>query len=118
MSRISLWLSERMRIDRQMFRADYWIRGECGELDVKDDLGWILPILGSISEKLSAIFYSRLIYGCNICGLTSEENLKKIEILQKRCIRIMTFSYSRSYTNPLFIKLKVLKVCEIIKLQQ
>ena len=30
----------------------------------------------------------------------------------------MTFSNSLSYTNPLFIKLKVLKVCEIIKLQQ
>ena len=27
------------------------------------------------------IFYSHLIYGCNIWGLTSEENLKKIEIL-------------------------------------
>ena len=65
-----------------------------------------------------AIFYSRLIYGCNIWGLTSEENLKKIEILQKRCIRIMTFYDPRSYTNPLFIKLKVLKVREIIKLQQ
>ena len=64
------------------------------------------------------IFYSHLINVCNIWGLTSEENLKKIEILQKRCIRIMTFSDSRSYTNPLFIKLKVLKVREIIKLQQ
>ena len=27
-----------------------------------------------------AIFYSHLIYGCNIWGLTSEENLKKIDI--------------------------------------
>ena len=61
-----------------------------------------------------AIFYFRLICGCNIWGLTSEENLKKI--LQKRYIRIMTFSDTRSYTNPLFIKLKVLKVREIIKL--
>ena len=65
-----------------------------------------------------AMFYSHLIYCCNIWGLTSEENLKKIEILQKRCIRIMTFSDSRSNTNPFFIKLKVLKVREIIKLQQ
>ena len=63
-------------------------------------------------------FYSHLIYGCNIWGLTSEENIKKLDILQKRCIRITTFSDFRSYTNPLFIKLKVLKVREIIKLQQ
>ena len=65
-----------------------------------------------------AMFYSHVIYGCNIWGLTSEENIKKIEILQKRCIRIMTFSDSRSITNPIFIKLKVLKVRENIKLQQ
>ena len=65
-----------------------------------------------------AMFYSHLFYGCNIRGLSSEENLRKIEILQKRCIRIMTFSDSRSNTNPFFIKLKVLKVREIIKLQQ
>ena len=31
-----------------------------------------------------AIFYSHLIYGCNVWGLTTEENLKKIEILQKK----------------------------------
>ena len=30
-----------------------------------------------------AIFYSHLIYGCNIRGLTTEENLNKIEVLQK-----------------------------------
>ena len=65
-----------------------------------------------------AILYSHLIYGCNIWGLTSEENLKKLEILEKECIRIMTFSDFRSRTNSLFIKLKVLKVREIIKLQQ
>ena len=54
------------------------------------------------------IFYSHLIYGCNIWGLTSEENLKKIEILQKKCIRIMSFSDFRSHT--IFMKLKILKV--------
>ena len=71
-----------------------------------------------VYRSIMPLFYSHLIYGCNIWGLTSEENLKKLEILQKRCIRIMTFSDSRSYTNPLFIKLKVLNVPEIIKLQQ
>ena len=65
-----------------------------------------------------AIFYSGLTYGCNVEGLTSEENLNKIEILQRKCIRIMTFSGFRSYTNHLFIKHNNLKVCEIIKLQQ
>ena len=65
-----------------------------------------------------AIFYSHLIYGCNIWGLTSEENLKKIETLQNKCLRILTFSDFRCHANPLYVNLNVLKVREIIKLQQ
>ena len=65
-----------------------------------------------------AIFYSHLIYGCNIWGLTTEGNLNKIEVLQKKCLRIMTFSAFNSHTNQLFIVLKLVKVCDIIKSQQ
>ena len=65
-----------------------------------------------------ALFYSHLVYGCNVWGLTSEENLRKLEILQRKCIRIMTFADHRSHTNDLFIELKILKVREIVKLQQ
>ncbi len=65
-----------------------------------------------------AIFYSHLIYGCNIWGLSSDENLKTIELLQKKCLRIITFSDFNTHTNPLFIDLKLLKVRDIIKSQQ
>ena len=65
-----------------------------------------------------AIFYSYLSYGCNIWGLTSEQNLKKVEVLQRKCIRIMTFSDFRSPTNHLFLKHKILKVRDVIKLHQ
>ena len=65
-----------------------------------------------------AIFYSHLTYGCNIWGLTSEENLMKVEVLQRKCIRIITFSDFRSPTNHLFIKHKILKVRDVIKLYQ
>ena len=65
-----------------------------------------------------AIFYSHLIYGCNIWGLTSEENLKKIEILQRKCLRILTFSGFQSHTNHLFYKHNILKVRDVITLQQ
>ena len=57
-------------------------------------------------------------YGSNIWGLTTEENLNKIEVIQKKCLRIMTFSDFNSHTNPLFIDLKLLKVRDIIKLNQ
>ena len=64
-----------------------------------------------------AIFYSHLIYGCNVWGLTTEEHFKKIEILQKKCVRIMSFSDFNSHTNQLFMDLKLLKVRNIIDLQ-
>ena len=65
-----------------------------------------------------AIFYSHLTYGCNVCGLTSNKNLNEIEILQRKCIRIITDSDFRSPTNHLFIRHKILKVCEILDLNQ
>ena len=65
-----------------------------------------------------AIFYSHLVYGCSVWGLTSEANLKKVEILQRKCLRIMTFSDFRSHTNHLFIKHKILKVRDVVKLHQ
>jgi len=65
-----------------------------------------------------AIFYSHLIYSCNIWGLTSNENIKKIEVLQKKCLRIMTFSDFNSHTTSLFFNLKLLKIRDIIKIQQ
>ena len=65
-----------------------------------------------------ALFYSHLFYGACIWGLTSEKNIKIIETLQNKCIRIITFSDFRSSANPLFISLGLLKVRDIIKYQQ
>ena len=65
-----------------------------------------------------AIFYLHLTYGCNVWGLTSNKNLNEIEILQRKCIRIITDSDFRSPKNHLFIKHKILKVREILDLNQ
>ena len=66
-----------------------------------------------------AIFYSNLIYGCNAWGLTSEDNIQSIEILQRKCIRILTFAPFNSHvSNQTFIDLKLLKVRDIIKFFQ
>ena len=65
-----------------------------------------------------AIFYSHLIYGCNVWGLTTDENLHKIEILQRKCVRILKFAPFNSHTNQLFIDLKFLKVKDIINTHQ
>ena len=66
-----------------------------------------------------SIFYSVLIYGCNAWGLTSEENIHSIEILQNKCIRILTFAPFNSHIpNQTYIDLNILKVRDIIKFYQ
>ena len=65
-----------------------------------------------------AIFYSHLIYGCNVWGLSTEGNINTIEVLQKKCVRILSFAPFKAHTNQLFIALGLLKVRDIIKCQQ
>ena len=65
-----------------------------------------------------ALFYSHLYYGACLWGLTSQKNLKIIETLQNKCIRTITFADYRSTANPIYNSLKLLKVSDIIKLQQ
>ena len=65
-----------------------------------------------------SLFYSHLIYGCNIWGLATNENIEKIEILQKKCVRILTFSPFNSHTSDIFKEMKILKVKDIIKMHQ
>ena len=57
-------------------------------------------------------------YGCNLWGLTSEENISKIEVLQRKCVRIMTFAPYNSHSNELFMELSLLKVRDLISLSQ
>ena len=64
-----------------------------------------------------AIFYAYLTYGCCNWRLTSEENLNKIEVLQKKCVRIITSSDFNSHTSPLFIELRLLKNYHFLRLQ-
>ena len=65
-----------------------------------------------------AIFYCYLIYGCNVWGFTSEENINAIQVLQNKCIRIMTFAPYNSNVDQSFLDLKLLKVREVIKSHQ
>ena len=64
-----------------------------------------------------ALFYSYLTYGCNIWGLTSEENISKL-VLQNKCVRIISFAPFNSSTNQIFIDLGLVKVRELISLNQ
>ena len=65
-----------------------------------------------------AIFYSHMIYGCSVWSLTTKKNLDIINVLQKKCLRIMNFAEFNSHTNPYFISNSLLKFEDIIETSQ
>ena len=65
-----------------------------------------------------SIFYSHLIYGSTVWGLTSETNIKKIEKLQEKCAKIITFSNFDSDPGPALNELCLTRVQDVIKIQQ
>jgi len=60
-------------------------------------------------------FYSHLNYGCQIWGQT-QSKINPTIILQKKAIRLMTFSHHQAHTNNLFTDLNLLKLNDIVKL--
>ena len=62
------------------------------------------------------IFSSILIYGSQIWGQHNAV-VKKLQVLQNKALRIMTFSHSRSSAIPLYKKCNILKLSDNISLQ-
>ena len=65
-----------------------------------------------------SIFYSHLIYGSNIWGLSTDSNIKKIEKLQEKCAKILTFSNFNCEPDPAITELGLTRVCDVITIQQ
>ena len=70
-----------------------------------------------LTETLISIYYSLfqsyVLYGSTIWCYTSQKNMK-IFILQKRCMRLITFSNFQEHTTPIK-NFKILKLQDIIK---
>ena len=65
-----------------------------------------------------AIFESHLRYGCQIWFLSSTQFIReKIEKLQKKALRIMSFSDFKEPSSPLFKEWKILKIKDIVEIQ-
>ena len=66
-----------------------------------------------------AIFSSHMTYGCQIWGHSPTNTfINKIQVLQNNALRIMAFESSfRDHVSHLFIKLKMLKVNDMITLK-
>ena len=80
----------------------------------------LLKLRHYVSKKtLTSVYYSLfqsyVVYGSTVWSFTSQENMKKIFILQKKCMRLLTFSDYHEHVSPIFKSLKVLKLQDIIK---
>jgi len=64
-----------------------------------------------------AIILPFLSYGCIVWGNTYVHNIKPLQIIQRKAIRLITFSNFDAHTSPLFAKLNLLKLQDYIKLQ-
>ena len=60
--------------------------------------------------------YSFLTYGLIVWGNTYQSILNPLLILQKRALRIITFSSFQEHSTPLFKYTKILKLCDLIHL--
>ena len=63
-----------------------------------------------------ALFQSHLNYGCLVWGQNTN-CLKRLATLQKKAIRLMTFSKFNSHTNQLFHDLHILKLNDLISIE-
>ena len=68
------------------------------------------PVLISLYYSL---FNSHLSYGIALWGVANYTLLQKVYLLQKRAIRAITRSEYLAHTDPLFTKLKILKMNDI-----
>ena len=68
---------------------------------------------GILNDRYYALIYSFLLYGIIAWGSTYESNLQPLFILQKKALRIMTFSNFDEHSSPLFTQLKIIKLFDI-----
>ena len=63
-----------------------------------------------------ALIFPFITYGIIIWGNTYKTNLNPLVTLQKKAVRIITFSHFQSHTSPIFKKLNLLKLKDIVEL--
>jgi len=70
-----------------------------------------------------SLVYSHLTYAIEIWGSADNIHLNRLVILQKRAVRLLSYSdkrredYSLTPSDPLFFKMELHKVCDIFKLR-
>lgn len=64
-----------------------------------------------------ALFFSHLNYACQVWGQTTNPNIQRVFILQKKCLRLMTFSDFNAPSSQLFSNLGLLKFSDLVKVR-
>ena len=82
-------------------------------LGVINKLKYVLP-RNVLLQLYNSLFLPHVNYGILIWG----HNYERIEKLQKRAVRFITQSKYLAHTDPIFIKLNLLKIQDIFKLNQ
>ena len=68
----------------------------------------------SLKTLYYSLFQSYLSYGCLVWGFANKCLINKIFRIQKRAIRLISFSRYKAHSSPLFHKLGILKVFDLI----
>ena len=85
-------------------------------------IGVLCKIRHYVNVKILVQLYHAIIlpffsYCCIVWGNTYDHNIKPLQRMQKKAIRLITFSDFDAHTSPLFFELKLLKFQDHIKLQ-
>ena len=59
--------------------------------------------------------FSKIKYGSIIYGLTTKENINKIQVIQNRLLKVLTCKTYRFSTNKLHNELSILKIDDLVK---
>ena len=101
---LGIWLDENLSLEQhvkklcsKLTRALFFLRRAQNFLTDK-----------ALRSLYYAIFHSHLLYCPIILSSTAAKNIKRIQILQKKAIRVISREKNLTHTRPLFAKLKIL----------
>ena len=85
-------------------------------------IGVLCKIRHHVNVKILVQLYHAIIlpffsYCCIVWGNTYDHNIEPLQRMQKKVIRLITFSDFDAHTSPLFFQLKLLKLQDHIKLR-
>ena len=63
-----------------------------------------------------ALFASHMNYCCQLWGQPTNQQVRRINVLQNHALRLMTFSHYRQHSSPLFKFLNILKFKDYVTL--